>query len=163
MAARAPHRELLVIEFEVDDQSAEDLAMGLDRLRADPDVFDVVQMPVFGKKGRMMTHVRALVRAEAQAGAVAACFRETTTIGLRHHLVSGSALPRRSLMVEVAGRPVRVKTVERPGGRTAKAEADDVFQPRAAGAATTHATTHAARAAIRREAERLALESDGEA
>ncbi len=149
----AAHRELAVIEFEVDDQSAEDLAMGLDRLREHPDVFDVVQMPVFGKKGRMMTHVRALARAEACAEAVAACFRETTTIGLRFHVVSGAALPRSSVTVDVRGRPVRVKTVERPGGRTAKAEADD---------ALAH-ETHAARAALRREAERLALKSDGEA
>ena len=153
--AGTPHRELLVIEFEVDDQSAEDLAMGLDRLRAHGDVLDVVQMPVFGKKGRMMTHVRALARASAQDEVVAACFGETTTIGLRHHLVSGSALPRRTLAVEVDGRPVRVKCVDRPGGRTAKAEADDV--------AHLADATHAARAELRRAAERLALESDGRA
>ena len=141
------HRELGVIEFEVDDQSAEELAMGLDRLRAHPDIFDVVQMPAFGKKGRIMTHVRALVRVDAIDGAVAACFRETTTIGLRHHRVSGAALPRRSETVEVHGKPVRVKVVERPGGRTAKAEADDVLATEG----------HTARAALRREAERTAL------
>ncbi len=45
-------------------------------------------MPVFGKKGRMMTHVRALARADAIEEAIEACFRETTTIGLRHHTVS---------------------------------------------------------------------------
>ena len=147
--AAGAHRSLGVIEFEVDDQSAEELAMGLDRLRAHPDIFDVVQMPVFGKKGRIMTHVRALVRADAMDGAVAACFRETTTIGLRHHRVSGAALPRRSDTVEVDGVAVRVKVVERPGGPTAKAEADDVL--------TTEG--HAARAALRREAERVALAS----
>ena len=148
----AGHRELGVIEFEVDDQSAEDLAMGLDGLRAHPDVFDVVQMPVFGKKGRMMTHVRALARATAIEAAIEACFRETTTIGLRHHVVSGAALPRAASTVEVNGRPVRVKIVERPGGRTAKAEADD---------ALPH-DGHAARAALRREAERRALRRDAE-
>ncbi len=123
--------------------------MGLDRLREHDDVFDVVQMPVFGKKGRMMTHVRALARAGSD-DAVAACFRETTTIGLRHHLVGGSALPRSVRTVEVDGRPMRVKTVERPGGRTAKAEADDALGHE----------THAGRARLRREAERLALLDD---
>jgi pyridinium-3,5-bisthiocarboxylic acid mononucleotide nickel chelatase len=45
-----------------------------------------------------------------------------------------------------------VKVVDRPGGRTAKAEADDARdQP-----------GHAARAALRREAERLALEQEEE-
>ena len=141
------HRHLGIIEFEVDDQSAEDVAMGLDRLRQHADIFDVVQMPVFGKKGRMMIHVRALARAEAIDAAIDACFRETTTIGLRHHVVSGAALPRQISTVDVGGRSIRVKTVERPGGRTAKAEADD---------ALAH-ETHAARAGLRREAERLAL------
>ncbi len=148
--ATSTHRDLTVIEFEVDDQSAEDLAMGLDRLREHDDVFDVVQMPVFGKKGRMMTHVRALTRA-GSADAIAACFRETTTIGLRHHLVGGSALPRSVRTIEVDGRAMRVKTVERPGGRTAKAEADDALGHE----------THAQRARMRREAERLALSDDG--
>lgn len=146
------HRELGIIEFEVDDQSAEDLAMGLDRLRAHPTIFDVVQMPVFGKKGRMMTHVRALARASALDAAVAACFRETTTIGLRHRVVSGAALPRRMHTVTVEGRPVRVKVVDRPGGRTAKAEADD---------AVAH-ETHATRAGLRRAAEALALRAEAE-
>ena len=144
------HRDLTIIEFEVDDQSAEDLAMGLDRLREHDDIFDVVQMPVFGKKGRMMTHVRALTRA-GSADAIDACFRETTTIGLRHHLVGGSALPRSVRTIEVEGRAMRVKTVERPGGRTAKAEADDALGHE----------THARRARLRREAERLALSDDG--
>ncbi|ACA18177.1 protein of unknown function DUF111 [Methylobacterium sp. 4-46] len=143
------HRDLGVIEFEVDDQSAEDLAIGLDRLRAEPAVHDVVQAPVFGKKGRMMTHIRVLARAESLDAVIAACFRETTTIGLRHRIVAGVALPRRSETVTVEGREVRVKSVERPGGRTAKAEADD-----AAGEG------HAARAALRRAAERRALGGD---
>lgn len=146
------HRELAVIEFEVDDQSPEDLAMGLDRLRAHQEIFDVVQMPVFGKKGRMMMHVRALARAEAVEAAIAACFRETTTIGLRHHVVSGAALPREIREVTVDGTRVKVKTVERPGGRTAKAEAADVIAHE----------THARRATLRRQAERLALLDDGQ-
>jgi hypothetical protein len=46
------HRDLAVIGCEVDDQTGEDLATGLDRLRALPGVHDVLQMPVVGKKGR---------------------------------------------------------------------------------------------------------------
>lgn len=141
------HRDLAVIEFEVDDQSAEDLAMGLDRLRAHPDVFDAVQMPVFGKKGRMMTHVRLLARAEALEVVAEACFRETTTIGLRHRIVSGIALERTSRTVAVGGHDLRVKTVSRPGGATAKAEADDALAHEG----------HAARESLRRAAEQLAL------
>ncbi|MCJ2013299.1 LarC family nickel insertion protein [Methylobacterium sp. J-076] len=147
------HREIGVIEFEVDDQTAEDLAQGLDRIRAHADVLDVVQMPVFGKKGRMMTHVRVLARVAGLDGAIAACFRETTTIGLRHRTMAGIALPRESVTVEAEGREVRVKTVARPGGRTAKAEADDALSGQ----------DHATRARLRRAAERIALaRGDGE-
>ncbi len=145
--AREGHRELGVIEFEVDDQTAEDLAQGLDRLRAEAAVLDVVQMPVFGKKGRMMTHVRLLTRADGIEAAIGACFRETTTIGLRYRTMAGIALPREAVTVEAEGRPVRVKTVARPGGRTAKAEADDALAGEG----------HAARARLRRTAEGIAL------
>jgi Protein of unknown function DUF111 len=99
-------REIAVVDFEVDDHSAEDLAIGLERLREHDGIVDIVQMPVFGKKGRLMTSVRALTRVEALEQAVAACFRETTTIGLRHRIVSRSELPRRVTTVEVQGRPV---------------------------------------------------------
>lgn len=145
-------RDLAVIAFEIDDQSGEDLAMGLDRLRAEPGLLDVVQAPVLGKKGRMMAHVQVLVRPESLEAAIAACFRETTTIGLRYHRVEGAVLDRVARTVEHDGRSVRVKVVERPGGRTAKAEADD---------ARDHAG-HAARAALRREAEQRALEQEQE-
>ena len=151
-AAPPGNGEIAVIEFEVDDQSAEDLAIGLERLREHDGIVDVVQMPVFGKKGRMMTSVRVLARAEALHEAVAACFRETATIGLRHRIVSRAELPRRVTTVEVQGRPVRVKTVERAVLRTAKAEADDA----------TALDGHAARAGLRHEAERLALSLDEE-
>jgi uncharacterized protein (DUF111 family) len=95
----------------------------------------------------MMTHLRVLARASALESAIAACFTETTTIGLRHHVVSGAALPRRSRTVTVAGRPVRVKVVDRPGGATAKAESDDALA----------GESHAARASLRRAAEAIAL------
>ena len=140
------HRSLAVIGFEVDDQTPEDLAAGLDRLRAVPGVHDVLQMPVFGKKGRMAAHIQVLTRPEAVDTAAAACFRETTTIGLRIQTVQGRALARSFSSIEVGEAALRVKLVERPDGVTAKAECDDALS----------AHGHAARAALRREAERLA-------
>ncbi len=144
--AAVGHRQLAVISFEVDDQSAEDLAAGLDRLRGQPGVHDVLQMPAFGKKGRMAAHVQVLVRPDSLDAAVEACFRETTTIGLRTQLVDGVTLPRQSADVAVDGRRLRVKLVDRPGGRTGKTEAEDVLA----------VENHAARARLRREAEQEA-------
>ncbi len=141
-------RAIDVFEFEVDDQSGEDLATGLDRLRAHPAVLDVTQSPMFGKKGRMMMHVQVLARAHHLDEVADACFRETTTIGLRHRAVQGLGLERRMECVDVDGIALRVKVVERPGGRTAKTESDDVLR---------HAD-HAQRAALRLRAESRALE-----
>jgi uncharacterized protein (TIGR00299 family) protein len=128
--AAGSHRQLAVIEFEVDDQTAEDLAMGITHLRAHPAIHDVVQTAVFGKKGRMATSVRLLAAPDSIEAVLEACFTETSTIGLRYHIVNGAALPRQMKDVMVDGQRLRVKRVERPGGSTAKAESDDVMTHR---------------------------------
>ena len=148
----AAHRLLAVIGFEIDDQSGEDLATGLDRLRDLPGVHDVVQWPTIGKKGRLAVHVQVLVVPDRLDDVVAACFTETTTIGLRTHMVEGRALHRSLSRVSVDGLPVQVKLVDRPGQRTGKAEADHVGT----------APGHAGRQALRRRAEQAASgEDDG--
>ncbi|HEY4031535.1 MAG TPA: LarC family nickel insertion protein [Caulobacteraceae bacterium] len=141
---------LSVIEFEIDDQPAEDLAVALDRLRALPAVIDAVQTPVFGKKGRMVAAVRLLARTDGVQAVCEAVFRETTTLGLRMHEARRAVLRRREQAVRVDGGQVRVKTAERPGGATAKAEVDDA---QALGG-------HAARSGLRRAAEQAALAGD---
>lgn len=155
-AASAPgHRELAVISFEVDDQSGEDLATGLERLRSLPGVHDVLQMAAFGKKSRLAVHIQVLAAPDALDAAVEACFRETTTIGLRTHMVEGRALARRFAAIEVDGQGTTVKLVERPGEDgatvvTGKAEADHL-RPVA---------SHAARMRLRQQAEQLAVSRD---
>jgi uncharacterized protein (DUF111 family) len=139
-----------VIEFEIDDQSAEDLAHGLDALRATPGVLDVLQAPAFGKKGRMLTAVRLLAVPSALHAVAEAVFRQTTTLGLRVQTVERLELTRQTQGVELEGRPVRVKLAERPGGVTAKAEADDIQA----------GTGQADRAALRRLAEARALKGE---
>jgi len=121
------HRELTVIEFDVDDQSPEDLSVGLDRLRALNGIHDVVQFSGIGKKGRGFAHIRILAAPAMFERAIEACFAETTTIGLRYYTVYGKALARSTDSVEVDGYRIRVKSVERLTGQwTAKAEIDDV-------------------------------------
>ena len=114
------------LAFEVDDQTPEDLAIGLDRLRAHPSVLDVLQAPVFAKKGRMAVRVQVLAQPDDLENVLNACFAETTTLGIRHQIVERRKLRRRHDTVEADGRTVRIKIAERPGGATVKAEADDV-------------------------------------
>ena len=150
VSAAVPHRELAVIAFEVDDQTAEDLAIAMERLRALPGVHDVLQMAAWGKKGRMAAHLQLLARPDVLDDVVAACFRETTTIGLRTHLVQGRALTRRMQTVMVDGEPLRVKSVERPGGRSGKTEADNL----------NAADGQVARMALRLRAQQMAEDDD---
>ncbi len=124
-AARATDR-IVVLECEIDDQTGEDLALAIDRLRALDGVLDVIQAPVFGKKGRLMTQLRVLAAETAEDATVTAIFAETTTLGLRRSQVERYVLGRETASVEAGGRPVRVKLADRPMGRTAKVETDDL-------------------------------------
>jgi uncharacterized protein (TIGR00299 family) protein len=118
------------IAFEVDDQTPEDLAVALDHLRAHPSVLDVLQVPAFGKKGRLTAHIQILAEAEQVDSVFEACFRETATLGLRWQVLDRRTLPRSQATVEVGGRSIRVKVAERPGAPTAKAENDDLLSAR---------------------------------
>ncbi|MBV9999081.1 MAG: LarC family nickel insertion protein [Verrucomicrobia bacterium] len=120
-------RELAVVEFEVDDQTPEDLAAALDRLRSHPAILDVVQQTAIGKRGRSAAHLRLLTAPDDVEEVARRCFEETTTIGLRYHFVHGFTLARTIEPVAVTGRPVRVKVVSRPGaGFSGKAEIEDL-------------------------------------
>jgi uncharacterized protein (TIGR00299 family) protein len=135
-----------IIQFEVDDQSGEDLAVALDHVRASSGVIDVTQAMVMGKKGRMMAAIQVLVKPSHMDDAIATCFRQTTTLGVRTRVEARTILVRKE--VEVGD--LRVKIAERAGGRTAKAESDDV---------AGDARGHQARSAARREAEDTALKA----
>ncbi len=134
--------QVAVLRFEIDDQSPEDLAVGLDKLRALDGVLDVLQTPTFGKKGRIAAQIQILARPDSREAVTAACFSETTTLGLRWEISRRAILERE----QAHG----VKLVTRPGGaRTAKAEIDQV----AAGDGG-----HAGRMARKRSSEDAALD-----
>ena len=121
------HEFVGVIAFEVDDQSPEDLSMGLERLRDRSHVLDVSQIPIIGKKGRMGAQIQVFTRPEAIDEVASACLSETSTLGVRCQVIERVVLARESAEYVGANERVRVKYVKRPDGtRTAKAEADDL-------------------------------------
>jgi uncharacterized protein (TIGR00299 family) protein len=139
-----------VLAFEMDDQSAEALAVGLEALRATDGVLDVVQLPAFGKKGRLATQVQVLARPERLDAVIERCFVETTTIGLRWRIEARAVLARHVVTLAAPDGDVAVKLVTRPGGlRSAKAEIDHV-----------RGEGHAARTSRRRATEARALEGE---
>lgn len=141
--------QVLQVEFEIDDQTPEDLALALERIRESDGVLDVLQMPAFGKKGRQVAAVRILARPEAETDLIRLCFDETTTLGVRRQLVSRSVLSREETLVKQGDGRYRVKLASRPGGTSAKWEMDDVSNLQA---------DHLGRKTIREQVERAALD-----
>ena len=129
-AAPTTDEEIGVISFEVDDQTPEDLAVGLDRLREAPGVLDVLQAPAFGKKGRLVAQIQVLTRLDAIDATAELCMTETTTLGVRLEQVRRRILKRDSAAVaDLDGAMVRVKRAKRPDGAvTAKAEMADIAE-----------------------------------
>ncbi len=126
-AARRHTDEVAVLQFEVDDQPAEDLALGLEKLRNLPAVIDVIQLPAFGKQGRLATQIQLLTQPEALDAVIEQCFLETSTLGLRWQFVQRSVLERQMAEYDAGERQIRVKIARRPQGLvTAKAELRDV-------------------------------------
>lgn len=128
-AARRADDRVGVIQFEVDDQTAEDLAIAVDALRAHAGVLDVIQVPALGKKGRLVSQLQVLCRLDALDDVAAACFVETTTIGLRWTTTGRATLDRTIASIDAGDRAVAVKIAARPGQRTAKAEIEHSLGP----------------------------------
>jgi pyridinium-3,5-bisthiocarboxylic acid mononucleotide nickel chelatase len=119
--------DVLVIEFDIDDQSPEELATGLERLRLVPGVRDVATFQGIGKKARWLQAVRVMADPALRDAVVAAVFDETATLGVRLRREERAVLARRTVVVtDDDDGSVRVKVAERLGRRTAKPEADDI-------------------------------------
>lgn len=147
--------EVAVLRFEIDDQTSEDLAVGLERLRAEPGVLDVLQAPAFGKKGRLVFQIQVLARMDAAEQVAARCLAETTTLGVRLERAERRILARREIDVpDGEHAPVRVKLATRPdGATTVKADMDGI---------AAAPGDQAARARRRRRVEGVARRQQGE-
>lgn len=116
---------VVVVEFEVDDMTGEELGLAADRLRSLDGVRDVSLGARQGKKGRPVTDFRLLVAPAAAEAVTVACFGETSTLGVRVREERRRILRRDELTV--GSPPLAVKRAQRPGGEvTAKAAHDDV-------------------------------------
>jgi uncharacterized protein (TIGR00299 family) protein len=118
--------EIATLQFELDDQTAEDLAVALERIREAAGVLDASQAAVYGKKGRLATQVQVLARLEAADAVADLCLAQTTTLGVRISRVWRRTAARAQVQAHVP-EAVRVKVASRPTGEmTAKAEMDDI-------------------------------------
>jgi pyridinium-3,5-bisthiocarboxylic acid mononucleotide nickel chelatase len=126
-----PRREqIAIVSFEIDDMTGEEIATAADRLRAVEGVLDLTIGQVQGKKGRSMQAFRLLVRTDRTSAVIERCFLETSTIGLRVDEEQRVCLHRDLATIESGGALVGIKTVERAGTQSTKAENDDLLADR---------------------------------
>ncbi|MFA3919448.1 LarC family nickel insertion protein [Ruegeria hyattellae] len=112
--------EIVVLSFEIDDMTQEEIATSTDHLRGIDGILDVSVGQRSGKKGRFMSDFRLLVRPGAVQAATRQCFLQTTTLGVRSETQVRQILERSQRAGEVG-----VKYARRPEGvMTAKAEQD---------------------------------------
>lgn len=98
----------VLLETNIDDQPAEQIAYVTDRLR-EAGALDVWCTPIMMKKGRLGVLVAALVPADLEEQMVAILLRETTTLGVRRRAVERYVCERDMITVTTPLGSVRVK------------------------------------------------------
>ncbi|WP_163559462.1 LarC family nickel insertion protein [Halomonas sp. NO4] len=124
------HDRVVRVAFDIDDQTPEDVAIAVDILRDTAGVLDVTLATRASKKGRVGFHIELLAQPERFDDILAACFRQTTTLGIRYHEIERALLTREHGEATTSQGQVRIKTASRPSGATRKAEADDIARLR---------------------------------
>ncbi len=110
----AAEEEIVVIEANIDDMSAEELAYAGEKLLS-MGALDVITMPVFMKKGRPGHLLQVLAIPEHQEVLSRLIFEETTTIGIRSRPMSRLVLDREILTVETPHGKIAVKVARFEG------------------------------------------------
>ena len=116
-----------VVEFDIDDQSAEELALTVEQLRAADGTIDVIVRTSMGKKQRPVFEVRLLTQPGSVEPLAERCLSLSSSLGVRVSQQERRKIQRHSVTVDLEGRPIDVKVAMRPDGRmTAKAESDQL-------------------------------------
>ena len=114
-AADRPGTERVsVVECEIDDMNPQIFGVAMERLYA-AGALEVFYTPVQMKKNRPGTLLTVVVSAEKRGAITEVIFRETTTIGLRHHEVERECLARETVTVSTPLGEVRFKVSSRDG------------------------------------------------
>jgi pyridinium-3,5-bisthiocarboxylic acid mononucleotide nickel chelatase len=119
---------LVLLAADIDDMSGEYLADLAETLRGSG-AADVVLVPTIMKKGRPGTRVEVLSHLMAADHLESVMLAQSTTLGVRRTMVERTALPRRTISVDVDGHRIAVKVATLPdGGTRAKPEYIDVHR-----------------------------------
>ena len=72
--------QVVVLGFELDDQTAEDVSIGIEKILDFESVLDIVQYPVYSKKHRIATSLRILCKLDEQQQIIEECFNQFNTL-----------------------------------------------------------------------------------
>ena len=146
--------QVSIVSADLDDLSPEYLEPLREALSA-AGAIDVQLWPTMAKKGRVGFRLEAVTAAGNEPAIADACFRHSTTAGVRWSSAERMTLPRHEHAVRVDGHDVRVKVIETPAGPRVKPEYDDVNRAaRATGRPALEVAALARAAAERLEAQR---------
>ncbi len=110
------HDEVVVLETNIDDMNPELYGYLMEKLFSDG-ALDVSYTSVLMKKNRPGTKVEVLCPPDKRADIARCLFAETSTIGLRYHLVHRQTLKRSICQVSTGFGEVQVKCTTDPDGR----------------------------------------------
>jgi len=113
-AAAPGHVRVAVLECNIDDMNPQIFGPVLDQLYA-AGALEVFLTPIQMKKSRPGTLLTVIAPPAAREQALDVLFRETTTIGVRHHETDRECLDREMVTVETEYGRVRVKVSRRRG------------------------------------------------
>ena len=112
--AQSQAERVTMIECEIDDMNPQIFGVAMDRLYA-AGALEVFYVPVQMKKNRPGTLLTVIAPPEKRTQIADVIFRETTTIGLRHHEVERECLEREIVTVETPVGAIRFKLARRDG------------------------------------------------
>lgn len=121
-----PVDHIIEICFDIDDMTAEELAVSLDYIRVGSGVTDVSYCVGVGKKGRSVYKIAVLCEPAFEQSVSELCFAETTTLGMRVQRIARRVLRRTMHNVVDSLGSAQLKVADRPLGCTAKVESDDL-------------------------------------
>ena len=104
----APEKQMFVIETNIDDSTAEELGLAMEKLM-NAGAADVHFEPCFMKKNRPAYVLRVITSAELVPQMEDIIFRNTSTIGLRKYVVERRCMKREMMKVKTSFGEVEVK------------------------------------------------------
>ena len=115
--------QVVVLGFELDDQTAEDVSIGIEKILDFESVLDIVQYPVYSKKQRIGTSLRILCKLDEQQQIIEECFNQFNTLGIRYEITKRLILPRKIKKINIDDKKLRIK---KSIGKRVKIESDDL-------------------------------------